>query len=69
MGGNWALEAVEASEVAKAAEVNEAGKVSKACKMTFGSFRFLNSIILGLISLYFDVLKIIFFLQNCENSC
>ena len=31
-GGNWALEAVEASEVAEAAEVNEAGEVSKAWK-------------------------------------
>ena len=28
--GNWALEAVEASDVAEAAEVNEAGEVSKA---------------------------------------
>ena len=57
MGGNWALEAVEASEVAEAAEVKEAGEVSKAWKITFKSFRFLNSIILGLILLYFEVLK------------
>jgi hypothetical protein len=28
--GNWALEAVFASEVAETAEVNEAGEVSKA---------------------------------------
>ena len=28
-GGNWALEAFEASEVAEATEVNEAGEVSK----------------------------------------
>ena len=40
--GNWALEAVEASEVAEAAEVNEAGEVSKALKITaedFGVFQ------------------------------
>ena len=29
-GGNWALEAVEASEIAEAAEFHEAGVVSKA---------------------------------------
>ena len=45
MGGNWALEAVEASEVADADRVNEAGEVSKAWKMTSESSRFLNSII------------------------
>ena len=28
-GGNWTLEAIEASEVAEAAEVYEAGEVSK----------------------------------------
>ena len=38
-GGNWALEAVEASEVAEAAEVNEAGEVSKAWKITTVDFR------------------------------
>ena len=32
--GNWALEAVEASEVSEAAEVNEAGDISKAWKIT-----------------------------------
>ena len=32
--GNWALEAVEASEVAEAAEVNESGEVSMAWKIT-----------------------------------
>ena len=37
--GNWALEAVEASEVAEAAEVNEAGVVSKAYKITIVDFR------------------------------
>ena len=52
-----ALEAVEASEVAEAAEVNEVGEIFKAWKITTESSRFLNSIILGLISLYFDVLK------------
>ena len=59
--GNWALEAVEASEVEEAAEVNEAGEVSKAWKITTESSKFLNSIILGILSLYFDVLKIIIF--------
>ena len=53
--------AVEASEVAEAAKINEAGEVSKAWKITTESSRFLNSIILGLISLYFDVVKFIFF--------
>jgi muconolactone delta-isomerase len=38
-GGNWALEAVEASEVAEAAEVNDAGEVSKAWKITTEDFR------------------------------
>ena len=66
---NWALEAVEASEVAEAAKVNEAGEVSKAWKITSESSRFLNSIIWGPISLYFDVLKKTFFWQNHENSC
>ena len=37
--GNWALGAVEASEVAEAAEVNEAGEVSKAWKITTVDFR------------------------------
>ena len=37
--GNWALEAVEASEVAEAAEVNEAGEVSKAWKILTVDFR------------------------------
>ena len=37
--GNWALEAVEASEVAEAAEVNEAGEVSMAWKITTEDFR------------------------------
>ena len=37
--GNWALEAVEASEVSEAAEVNEAGEVSKAWKSTTVDFR------------------------------
>jgi hypothetical protein len=72
LGGNWALEAVEACEVAEAAEVNEAGEVSKAWKIitvTSESSRFLNSIILGLILLYFEVLKKILFWQNHENSC
>ena len=55
--GNWALEAVEAIEVAEAAEVNEAGEVSNAWKLWIKSSRFLNSIILELLSLYFDVLK------------
>ena len=36
---NWALEAVETSEVVKAAEVNEAGEVSKAWKITKDGFR------------------------------
>ena len=66
---NRALEAVEASEVAEAAKVNEAGEVSKAWKITSESSRFLNSIIWGPISLYFDVLKNNFFWQNHENSC
>ena len=66
---NWALEAVEASEVAEAAEVNKVGEVSKAWKITTESSRFLNSIILGLISFYFDVLQKKFFLKNHENSC
>jgi hypothetical protein len=68
--GNWALEAVEASEVAEAAEVNEAGEVSKAWKITtvdFWVFLVLEFNIFGLISLYFDVLKIIIFQQNREN--
>ena len=43
--GNWALEAVEASEVTEAAKVNKAGEVSKAWKITSGSSRFLNSMI------------------------
>jgi hypothetical protein len=38
-GGNWALEAVEASDVAEATEVNEAGEVSKAWKITAVDFR------------------------------
>ena len=38
-GGNWALEAVEASEVAVAAEVNEAVEVSKAQNITTVNFR------------------------------
>ena len=38
--GNWALEAVEASEVAEAAEVNEAGQVSKAWKITTLDFTY-----------------------------
>ena len=46
--GNWALEAVKASEVAEATEVNETGEVSKAWKIKV-SPRFLNSIILGLL--------------------
>ena len=62
--GNWALEAVEASEVVEAAEVNEAGEASKACKITSESSRFLNSIILGLISLYFDVLEKTFLTES-----
>ena len=37
--GNWALEAVEASEVSQASEVNEAGEVSKAWKSTKVDFR------------------------------
>ena len=41
-GGNWALEAVEASEVAEAAEVNEAGEVSKAWKITTVVFQVLE---------------------------
>ena len=49
---NWAF---EASEVAEASEVNEAGEVSKAWIITTESSKFLNSIILGIISLYFDV--------------
>ena len=36
---NWALEAIEDSEVAEAAEVNEAGEVSKAWKITTEDFR------------------------------
>ena len=55
-----AVEAVEASEVAEAPEVNQVGEVSKAWKITTEDFRIiqcLSSIILGLISLYFDVLK------------
>jgi hypothetical protein len=51
------LEAVEASKVAEAAKVNEVGEVFKAWKITTESSRFLNSIILRLISLYFDVLQ------------
>ena len=42
-GGNWALEAVEASEVAEAAEVNEAGEVSKAWKITTEDFRVIQA--------------------------
>ena len=38
-GGNWALEAVEASEVTEAAEVNEAREVSKAWKILTVDFR------------------------------
>ena len=60
--GNCALEAIEVSEVAEAAEVNEAGEVSKAWKIATESSRFLNSIIWGQISLYFDVLK-----KKCFN--
>ena len=55
---NRALEAVEASEVAD--EFNEVGEVlepGKSLRRISESFRFLNSIILGLITLYFDVLK------------
>ena len=37
--GNWALEAVDANEVAEAAEVNEAGEVFKAWKITTEDFR------------------------------
>ena len=54
--GNWALETVEASEVAEADEV---GEVFKAWKITTESSRFLNSIILGLI---------IFILMFCKKN-
>ena len=58
---NWALEAIEANKVAEASEVNEAGEVSKAWKIIFVDFRVFqvlnNSIILGLTSFHFDVLK------------
>ena len=37
--GKWALEAVEASEVAQAAEVNETAEFSKAWKITTVDFR------------------------------
>jgi hypothetical protein len=39
LGGNWALEAVEASKVAEATEVNDAGEVSKAWKITTVDFK------------------------------
>ena len=55
------MEAVEASEVAEAAEFNEAGEVSKAQKITTVDFRVFDSIILGLISRDFDVMKNNFF--------
>ena len=58
------MEAVEASEVTEAAEANEAGGVSRSGKSelwTSESSWFLNSTILGLISLYLDVVKKIFF--------
>ena len=37
--GNWALEAVEATEVAGATEVNEAGELAKAWKIPTLDFR------------------------------
>ena len=62
-------QAVEAIEVAEAAKVNEAAEVSKAWKTlmrTSKSSRFLNSIIRGLRSIYFDVLETIFMMGECK---
>ena len=70
--GNWALEAVEASEVAEAAEVNEAGEVSKAWKILTVDFRVF--LILEFnnfrtnITLFWCCEKK-FFWQYHENSC
>ena len=59
--GKLGLKGYEANEVAEASEVNEAGEVSKASKIIFVDFRVFqvlnNSIILGLTSFHFDVLK------------
>ena len=55
--GNWALKAVEASEVAEAAEVNEAGEVSKAWKITPVDFR------------VFQVLEFNNFRTNAYSNC
>ena len=51
-GGNWHLEAVEASEVAEAAEVNEAGEVSKAWKITTDDFKVIHVIESSLIWMF-----------------
>ena len=45
--GNWALDAVEANEVAEATEVNEAGEVYKAWKITTDSRWILALFLLG----------------------
>ena len=42
--GNWALEAVKASEVAEAEEVDEAGELYKAWKITTEDFRVLQAL-------------------------
>jgi hypothetical protein len=56
---NWFFEAVEATEV------HEAWEISKAWKITTVDFRvFLVLELLGVISLYFDVLKKIFILTE-----
>ena len=46
--GNWALDAIETSEVAEAAEVNEAGEVSTACKITTVDFRVFQVLVFNL---------------------
>ena len=61
---NWTLKAVEASEVAEAGKsmsLERFLRPRKSLLWTSESSRFSNSIILGLISLYFDVMKKNFF--------
>ena len=72
LGGNWVLEAVEASEIAEAAEVNEAGEVSKAWKITTVDFRVFQVLEFNNfrtnITLFWCFEKKLFW-QNHENSC
>ena len=59
----------EASEVAEVNETKRIIRLGKSLLRTSESSRFLNTIILGLILLYFGDLKIITSRQNHENSC